>query len=247
MEIQSTLVECLEPADRDALLDRAVPRRLARGEVLYLAGDRRRRMHLIAGGVVKLTARSGDGRSAILGLALPGEVIGEVAALQDCPQPLDAVAATPCVVLGVDADMLLELMGRNPAAMLELVRGIAQRSRWICDTALERATTGVQGRLAGRLLDLADLLGQVRDGAVEMELPLAQDELGRLAGMCRESACKALKRFKDAGWLDYRGRRVRILRPEALESVRCGGPIPAPAAAQSPVETRYTALAPTRV
>ena len=91
------------------------------------------------------------------------------------------------------------------------------------DTAVERTSSEVPARLAGRLLDLADLLGTVRQGAVEMELPLAQGDLGRLAGMCRESACKTLRRFKSQGLLDYRGRRLRILRPDALErwSSRC--------------------------
>ena len=219
----SPVLDSLRPHDRTRLLDRCVPRLLRPGERLYLAGERARRAHLVTAGIIKLTARNPEGDETILCLAVPGELIGEVATVDGLPQPLDAVAATRSEVVGLDADLLLEVLGDNPGAALELARLMAQRARWICDTALERTASAVPARLAGRLLDLADILGRVERGAIEVELPLAQADLGRLAGMCRESACKTLRRFKAAGLVDYRGRSLRILRPDALERIRCGG------------------------
>jgi CRP-like cAMP-binding protein len=52
---------------------------------------------------------------------------------------------------------------------------------------------------------------------------VAQGDLGRLAGISRESTCKALRSFQSQGLLDYRGRRLRILRPDVLERIRCTG------------------------
>jgi CRP/FNR family transcriptional regulator len=204
-------------------MDRGVPRTLEAGEILYLAGDRERRVHIVADGVIKMTARDAQGAETILFLAMPGDVVGDVAALDDLPQPLDAVAATRCTVVGVDADLFVDVISASRSAVLELGRALAGRTRWVCDTALERTSSEVPARLAGRLLDLADLIGYVKQGTIEMELPLAQRDLGRLAGMCRESACKTLRRFKAQGMVDYEGRRVRILNPAALERVRSGG------------------------
>lgn len=217
------VIEALPERDRRALLERAVPRVLRRGQILYMAGERERRLHLVTKGVVKLAARDGAGNETILGLAVPGDLIGEVAAIDELQQPLDAVAATPGTVLGIDADAFVEMMSRNGRASLELARCLATRTRWMCDTAMERSNSEVPARLAGRLLDLADILGRVNSGAVEMELPLAQADLGRLAGMCRESTCKTLRSFKAKGVVDYRGRRLRILRPDVLEKIRCAG------------------------
>lgn len=204
-------------------MDRSVPRHLAPGDHLYLAGDRARRAHLITSGLVKLVARDGEGRETILCLALPGEITGETAAIDGLPQPLDAVAASHTDVLGFDADLLVEVLERNPAAAMQLSLTTAERLRWVYGTALERTSSEVPARLAGRLLDLADILGRINDGAVELELPLGQGDLGRLAGMCRESACKTLRRFKAQGLVDYRGRRLRILRPDVLERIKCTG------------------------
>jgi CRP-like cAMP-binding protein len=204
-------------------LDRAVPRHLRRGQTLYFAGERERRVHLLVNGVLKLSATNGSGSETILGLATPGDIVGDVAAIDQMPQPLDAIAATPCEVTGLDADLFIEVVSRNADAAVELATALATRMRWMCDTAMERSSSEITGRLAGRLLDLADMLGRVNDGAVEMEMPLAQGDLGQLAGMCRESACKTLRKFKADGVLDYRGRKLRILRPDVLERIRCAG------------------------
>ena len=220
---QSPILDALGEPDRSIVLDRLVRRRLDAGESLYFSGERTRRVHLVTTGALKLSARTGEGDEAILFLALPGDLIGDIAALDDLPQPLDAVAAAPSTVLGMDSDLLVEILERNPTAMLELARQLGRRLRWMCDAALERTSSEVPARLAGRLLDLADLLGRMDRGAIAMDLPLAQGDLGSLAGMCRESACKTLRRFKREGLVDYRGRTLRILRPDALENIRCAG------------------------
>lgn len=222
----SSVIDALSSEDQSILFDRLVRRRLDAGEPLYFAGERIRRAHVLGIGLLKLAARSPEGDETILSLAMPGDIVGEVAMLDDLPQHLDAVAAAPSVTYGVDADLLVELVGRNPQAGLALARQMAQRLRWVCDAALERTSSEVPARLAGRLLDLADMLGRMESGAIEMELPLAQHDLGSLAGMCRESACKTLRRFKADGLLDYRGRRLRILRPDLLERIRCGARTP---------------------
>ncbi len=219
----SAVLDALCPRDRARLVDRAVPRGLVAGERLYLAGHRADRVHLVCSGVIKMTACDAEGRETILCLGLVGDVIGDVAALDGQPQPLDAVAVMRTSVLGFDANLFAQLLESNPAAGVELAKALAQRTRWIIDTALERTGSELAARLAGRLLDLADLVGCVRNGAVELEVPLPQADLGGLAGMCRESANRTLKAFKQEGVVDYRGRRLRILRPDALERIRCDG------------------------
>ena len=155
--LSSPVIDALNAGDRRIILDRVVRRPLEPGEPLYLAGDRKRRLHVVEVGLLKLSARTHEGDETILFLALPGDVVGDIAALDDLPQPLDAVAACPTVVVGLDSDLLIEILERNPQATLELGRQMARRLRWVCDAALERTSSEVPARLAGRLLDLADL------------------------------------------------------------------------------------------
>jgi CRP-like cAMP-binding protein len=149
-------------------------------------------------------------------------VAGDLGAL-DGMHRYDCVAAAATEVVALDAGLFVEIVTRDPKASLELARSLADRWRRIAEIALERTTGEVPVRLAGRLLDLAELCGHMRGGAIEMQLPLAQEDLGRLAGMCRESTCKTLRKFKRAGVVDYKGRSLRILRPDVLEKIRCAG------------------------
>jgi CRP/FNR family transcriptional regulator len=193
------------------------------GDILYLAGDDASRLYVVESGVLKYTARDGEGAETILGLAVEGDLVGEIAMLDGDLQPLDAVAATECRVMGLDAAFFLELLRENPDASLELATTLAQRNRWLGSAALERTSGEVPQKLAARLLDLAELLGRVHGQTIELDLPLPQKDLGRLAGMCRESACKTMRRFQADGLLDYRGRRLRIHRPDLLHKIRCSG------------------------
>ena len=213
----------LSERDRHRLLDRGVRRGLEKDDTLHFAGERSERVHLVTAGVLKLVARDGSGNETILGLAAPGDVVGELGEIDGLHQPLDVIAATDCEVVGIDAAHFLEAVSGCPTSARSLLEQQAARLRWVYGTALERSAGEVSARLAGRLLDLADMIGRVEDGAVAVDLPLRQADLGRLAGVCRESACKTLRRFKAEGLVDYRGRRLRILRPDALERIRCAG------------------------
>jgi CRP/FNR family transcriptional regulator len=217
------VLAAMSDRDRARIADRLVRRRLAKGDHLHWAGDRASRVHLLLTGVLKLAARSHEGHETILLLATPGEVVDDMALLDEITHPLDAVAASRCEVAGLEAELMRAALLRNSEAALVLALQTARRMKQLCDTTLERTSSEVPARLAGRLLELASSLGRERPDAIEVDLPLAQEDLGRLAGMCRESACKTLRHFKRAGLLDYRGRRLRILRPDALERIRCTG------------------------
>ena len=219
----SPFLAALPERERRRLLDRAVPRDLERGDALYLTGDNERRVHIVESGILKLSCCDHEGRETTLALALPGEVVGETAACDHDVQPMDVVALSICHVVGVDADLFIDVAMMNSDAALELCRTLAARTRWIAATAGERTTNDVPARLAGRLLDLAEILGRMRSGTIEVDLPLTRTDVGQLAGMCRESASKTLSSWKRQGVLEHNGQTLRIFRPDALERIRCAG------------------------
>jgi CRP-like cAMP-binding protein len=220
--MRTELLDGLSDADRTRLLDRAVPRHLELGEILHIAGDKPDRVHLVDAGLIKLSVRNSEGDETILALAPPGTVVGDLAVIDGGPQPLDAVAAIRSVVTGFDGRLFVELMTGNPRSARDLARMQAARTRWIAETALERTAGEVSARLAGRLLDLGRMLAPHHTDVIEFELPVGQRDLGKLAGVCRESTNKTLRRLKAAGVLDYQGRKLRILRPDTLRMMRCG-------------------------
>jgi CRP/FNR family cyclic AMP-dependent transcriptional regulator len=202
--------------DRIKLTERAVARRLERGAILYLTGDPRGRTYLLTSGAIKLVARDDRGHESVLGMALPGDLLGAESAVDGLPQPTDAIAAMRSTVIGLDTAALAAAIERDGRAALALARVVSQRLRWTYSSVLERRGLDAAARLAARLLELAEAVGERADGTGEVELPIVQTDLAGLAGICRESACKALGVLKRIGAIDYRGRRLRILRPDLL-------------------------------
>ena len=220
---RSAVLDPLAAPDRERLWGRGVRRTLAAGETLCFAGDTSSRVHLVTAGLLKMVGRDLDGNQTILGLCLPGDLAGAIGGLGAAPEPCDYVAVTKTAVVGFDAELFGEVLTRNSRACLALARALAERVVWLCEATQERTSSHVPARLAARLLDLAETMGRPGDGYVELQLPFSQRDLGGLAGMCRESTCKTLRRWKSEGTLDYKGRTLRIKRPEVLRAIRCAG------------------------
>jgi CRP/FNR family cyclic AMP-dependent transcriptional regulator len=85
------------------------------------------------------------------------------------------------------------------------------------------ATSGAQ-RLAGLLLDLAGRHGSRASGAIEVALPLSQEELASLAGTSRATVTRALSNWRKRGFIRTGQRRIMITDPRGLRHV--AGPDP---------------------
>lgn len=221
--VDAPLLESLDPRAVRELMERAIPRTLRPKEILFWAGDRTPRLHLVLDGLIKLVSRSTQGSESILCLAPRGTFVGEMTLFDGLPQPYEAVAVTECEVLGIDGHAVMNALTNNGRAGLAMCVALTERMRWVCESAAERGSSSAPARLAGRLLDLADMMGHVDHAGVVIDLPMAQEDLGHLAGTSRETVCKTLRRFQRAGVVDYSGRRLRITRPDMLERIRCRG------------------------
>jgi CRP-like cAMP-binding protein len=71
--LASPVIAALTPDQRSRVLDRGIKRSFVPGDVLHLSGDYRSRLHLVSTGVFKLSARDGEGRETIVGLAISGD------------------------------------------------------------------------------------------------------------------------------------------------------------------------------
>jgi CRP/FNR family transcriptional regulator len=76
----------------------------------------------------------------------------------------------------------------------------------------------VTQRIARKLLELSKRYGVLQEDGVMIDLDLSQEAIASLAGTTRESANRALSQMRSEGILDVERVRIRVLRPDALES-----------------------------
>jgi CRP-like cAMP-binding protein len=72
------------------------------------------------------------------------------------------------------------------------------------------------GRVARRLVELAERFGTASDDRVEIALALSQEELAGWTGSSREAVSKALQSLRGRGWIETKRRGITILDLDAL-------------------------------
>jgi CRP-like cAMP-binding protein len=82
---------------------------------------------------------------------------------------------------------------------------------------LEFATAESLGRVASRLVELAERFGERRsDGAIEVALPINQEELASWSASSRESAARSLRTLRELRLVETRRMRLTVLDLEGL-------------------------------
>ena len=93
-----------------------------------------------------------------------------------------------------------------------VIRVLTARLRHATDDTESLALFDVFGRLARRLLELADRYGRGQ----EIDLDLSQTDLASLVGATRETVNRALAAFRQQGLIDVHDHRIVILQPDLL-------------------------------
>ncbi len=211
------LLDRLAPGDRAELERVATERRYAAGADLFHEGDPAGWVVGILKGTVKITTHAPDGREDVLAMCTPGEVLGELAAIDRGSRSATATAVEPVRALIVAADDFRAFLSANPSATMTVLVVLARRIRDADRRDLEYTSLDSVRRVAARLTEMADRFGAERDeGAIDVELSITQEELAGWAGCSLEATGKALAKLRNLGWIETGRRQVTILDLDSL-------------------------------
>jgi CRP/FNR family transcriptional regulator, cyclic AMP receptor protein len=206
----------LQADDLAALVARGTPRSFPKGQALAHVGQVPDRVLLLRAGRVKIETTTSAGRSVMLAVRGPGELVGELAALDEQPRSASIVALEPVDAVAIPLRDFRAFLLERPTAALSLLVELSRRLRDADAKRIEYAGGGTLERVAARLLEMCERFGEETDGAVEIDLPLSQEELAGWTGASVESVGRALQTMRSLGWIETRRRRIRVLQPEAL-------------------------------
>lgn len=211
----------LEGADPAALAEAA---RLARWVTLqpgHLAidfGDPSSDVFLVAEGGVRVMVRTAAGQEVIFGDLGPGELFGEMAAVDGTPRSASVTALHFTRLCRLPAEAFLGLALRSPPVGLRLLRTLVGRLRLQDERLLELATLPVRLRLGAELLRLSRPRGEA---AVERVVtpPPPQHVLAARIGARREAVSRELGALAREGLVEVGPRAIRLPRPAALQEL----------------------------
>jgi CRP-like cAMP-binding protein len=188
-------------------------RSFPRGQALAHVGQVPSEVFVLREGWVKVSATTPTGRTVLLALRGPGELVGELSALDASPRSATIVAIEPVQALAIPHERLRSYLHDNPDAAMRMLRTLTARLRDADAKRVEIAAYTTVERVAFCLLELLERFGS-EDG-----LPLSQEELASWAGASLESVGRALQQMRGLGWIETRRRAIRVLDPEALRGM----------------------------
>jgi CRP/FNR family cyclic AMP-dependent transcriptional regulator len=206
----------LSHAEREDLAGRGRLRSFPAGAQLFRAGAGSDTVVVVLAGRVKVGSPAAPGREAVLAFRGPGDLLGELSALDGRPRSATVSALEPVEALVVEARAFRAFLQERPRLALLLLELLSRRLRDADRKRVEFAAHDAVGRVAARLVELARDHGQAGDGGVEITLPLSQDELAGWTGSSREAVAKALHTLRSLGWVRTGRRRITVLDLDAL-------------------------------
>jgi CRP/FNR family transcriptional regulator, cyclic AMP receptor protein len=210
--------ELLDADAAAALRERARPRSYGRGEALMHAGQVPQEVIVLRSGRVKVSATTQSGRRALLAFRGPGDLVGELSAIDERPRGASVEALEPVEAIALGHQDFRAVLQEHPAAALALLRVLADRLREADAKRVQLTGYTAMGRVAFCLLELCERFGAGEDGAVDILLPLSQEELAGWAGSSLESVGRSLQAMRGLGWIETRRRAIRVLDRDALRS-----------------------------
>lgn len=184
------------------------------GFVLFLKGEKPRGVYCVCSGHVKLYLHSPEGRSAVLGYASAGSVIGARAVLSGKPHDFTARTVEESQLSFIDKEDFLSLLKKNGGVCLRLAETLGEELSKTYEDFRNMALATSRERLASLLLRLCDDFGEPSPEGIVIKLSLSQEDMADMAGMSRRTLSRALKLFKRMELIDC-GRRTTVIRDKS--------------------------------
>jgi CRP/FNR family cyclic AMP-dependent transcriptional regulator len=213
---RGSLLDRLPPRDREALLARGTRRTFPSGAILFREGERSAHVVVVLSGRTKICFTDRDGRESILNIRGAGELLGDLSVLDGEPHSATVLTLEPVVAAVLQADAFRSLLAEEPRLSMAVLEIVVGRLRDSDRKRVEFGAYDTRGRVARRLVELAERFGEEGRAGVRITLRLTQEELAGWTGSSREAVAKALADFRGRGWVETGRRTVIVLDPAAL-------------------------------
>lgn len=218
----------LPAGERAEFLGLGATRRFSRDQPLTRIGEPGREAFVITDGYVKIFADSAEGHPILLAVRAPGDLVGELAALDGRLRSATAKAANAVSVRVISAADLNDFLAGHPAAALAVRDTIAARLR---EATAHRIALNNSAPVLRRLASALCMFGQehgigVPDGVL-IAVPLSQADMSSLIATTEQSVRRALAALRGQGLVRWDYRKTVITDLAGLREAAGLSPAPA--------------------
>ena len=203
-----------------AELDRtAHPTSFPEGAVLFVEGQVPRGVYVLCQGRLKLTTSNRDGKTLIMKIVQPGEILGIQSVVTGEPYELAVETLQPSQLAFISRADFLRFIKEHADACLHVAQQLSNE----CQSAYQVIRSmglshSVSEKLARLVLQWSDG-APVIDGSIRIKVSLTHEEMAQLIGTSRETVTRILGELKKQRVLELKGSTLLIRNRAALEAL----------------------------
>jgi len=190
------------------------------GAVLFVEGQIPRGIFVLCKGSVKLSINSPSGRTMIVKLAEPGEVLGLSATISGKPYEVTAETVDPCQVNFVKRDDFLRFLKDDVEACFKVAEQLSEKYHNACKEAGALGLShSAAEKLAKLLLEWSCKNGEAGKAEPRLRLRLTHEEIAQMIGTSRETVTRLFAELKKRQIVQSKGSTLVIRNTTALREL----------------------------
>jgi CRP/FNR family cyclic AMP-dependent transcriptional regulator len=191
-----------------------------KGAVLFVEGQSPRGIYVLCKGRVKLSICSTDGKTLILKVAEPGEVLGLSASVSGKAYELTAETLDPCQVNFVKREDFLRFLKEHGEACLRVAEQLSEKYNSACHEIRSLGLShSAAEKLAKLLLDWSTKNGEAAKIEPRLKLALTHEEIAQMIGTSRETVTRLFADLKKRQIVQAKGSTLLIRNKAALKQI----------------------------
>lgn len=168
-------------------------------------------LFVIISGKVKVSRSSDDGKEIILSILNESDFFGEMAILDGLNRSANVTAIDETELFLIQRTDFINLLYEHPEISIALLQELTRRLRTSDMKIKSLSLRDAEGKVAAVILQLADDIGKIKQGKVEIERLPFQHDLANMAGTSRETISRTIHSFAKRGLIELEGTRLRII------------------------------------
>ena len=185
--------------------------RKARGEFIYLPGERADFVYILKQGRVKLSVISESGKEIAIDIIQPGEVFGEFALLDDSPRSNTTQALDDMLAWVFSKQDFTHLLASQPKLALSYIRLVGDRRRRMEKKLSDITSKAVSARVCELLHELSTSNStEIETGVNDYLVPLTHHDVASLIGAARQTTTTVLNDLERRGIIELGRGWVRV-------------------------------------
>lgn len=192
--------------------------RKARGEFIYMPGDKADFVYFLKQGRVKLSVLSESGKEIAIDIIQPGEIFGEFALVDDSPRSNMTQALDDMLVWVFSKRDFTQLLASQPKLALNYIRLVGDRRRRMEKKLSDITSKAVSARICELLHEISTSAAEVESAVADYLVPLTHHDVASLIGAARQTTTTILNDLERRGIIELGRGWVRVKRLKELQT-----------------------------